>query len=32
MLSGTPPFLGKNQKEINTKVKKGVFTLSSKPF
>jgi len=32
MLSGTPPFFGSDNKEILKAVKKGVYTLSLKPF
>mmetsp|Transcript_19779 Transcript_19779/g.16950 ORF Transcript_19779/g.16950 Transcript_19779/m.16950 type:complete len:94 (-) Transcript_19779:774-1055(-) len=32
MLSGSPPFFGKENKEILRAVKKAVYTLSLKPF
>jgi len=32
MLSGSPPFYGSDNKEVLKAVKKGVYTLSLKPF
>jgi len=32
MLSGSPPFYGKDNREILRAVQKGVYTLSLKPF
>lgn len=32
LLCGSPPFFGKNTKEIVMAIKKGTYTLSHKPF
>lgn len=32
LLCGTPPFFGKATKDIVAAIKKGVYTLSHKPF